>query len=93
MALNNCAHPLKHIHKGFKLSLPSRTYNISANHWRHILHYASGHPVSLNYKMLQCFDEFMKNIHLGQRLTNVVFYFDDTAVDGDVIPVKYLGAW
>ena len=52
IALDNCLHWLKHVHKGFKLALPLRTYNISVNHRRRILHSTSGHPASWNDKTL-----------------------------------------
>ena len=94
IALDNCAHHLRHIHKGFKLSLSSRTYNISVNHPRQILHLTSGHPRSWNNMMLQRFDEVMNYIHAGKSLPKMFFFnLDDITVDGEIVAVKYLGAW
>ena len=93
VSLENCSHRLKHIHKGFKLSLPSRTYNISVNHRRRILHSTSGHPASWNDKTLQRFDTFMEGVKSGESLPDVLFYLDDITVDGEIIAVKYQGTW
>ena len=73
VALDNCLHWLKHIHKDFKLALLSRTYNISVNHRKCILHSSSGHPTSWNDKTLQRFDNFMAGVKSGETLSDVVF--------------------
>ena len=62
IALENCSHRLKDIHKGFKLKIPSGTYNISDNHWGCILHSTCGHPTNWNDKTLQCYGTFMDNV-------------------------------
>ena len=47
IAMDYCVTHLKYVYKGFKLSLPSRTYtNISANHKRCNLNLTSGHLAS-----------------------------------------------
>ena len=73
VSLENCSYRLKHIHKGYKLSLSSRTYNISVNHRRRILHSTSGHPASWNDKTLQHFDTFMEGIKSGESLPELIF--------------------
>ena len=71
IALDNGSHRLKYINKGFKLSLLSRTYNISVNHRRDILHSTRGHPASWSDKMLQRFDNFMTGVKSGETLPDV----------------------
>ena len=93
IALDNCSHHLKHIHKGFKLSLLSRTYNISVNHHRRILHLTSGHLASWNNKTLQHFDTFMEGVKSGESLPDIVFNLDNITVDGESIAVKCQGTW
>jgi hypothetical protein len=50
--MEKCSHRLKQIHKGPKLSLPSRTYNMTVNHRRRILYTTTGHPARWNDKTL-----------------------------------------
>ena len=89
IALDNCMHKLKHVHKGFKLSLLLRTYNISANHRQCVLHSTNGHLASWNDKTLQRFDTFMEGVKSGERLPDVVFNLNDMTVDGEIIALKY----
>ena len=91
IVLDNCSRRLKYLHKGFKLSLPSRTYHISVNHCRHILHSTRGHPSSWNDKALQRFNTFMEGVKSGESLPDIIFYPDDITVDGEIIAVKYQG--
>jgi len=82
IAMDCCAHKLCHIHKGFKLNLPSRTYNLSCNHRRRILFTTSGHPASWNDKTLQRFDKFMTGIYSGKLLNDVTFELYDNNKEG-----------
>ena len=93
IVLANCSHRLKHLHRGFKLSLPSRTYNISVNHHRLILHSTRGHTDSWNGKTLELFDTFMEGVKSGESLPEVIFYLDNITVEGEIIAVKYQGTW
>ena len=92
IAMGCCPHQIRHIHKGFKLNFPSRTYNLSCNHRRRILYTTSGHPASWNDKTLQQFDKFMTGIYNGTIMDDIVFELDDI-LDGNRIKVKYQGPW
>ena len=52
-------------HRGFKLSVPARTYNVTVNHSRRILSSTTGHPGTWNDKTLILFDEFITGVHTG----------------------------
>ena len=91
--MEGCANRLRQTHSGFKLPYPSRTYNLTANHRRYILHTASGHPARWNDKTLQRFDTLMVGIQSGELLQDVQFKLYDTNVTGEVIKVKYKGGW
>ena len=93
IAMGCCAYQLRHLHKGFKLNSPSRTYNLSCNHRRRILYTTSGHPARWNDKTLQRFDKFMTGIYSGTLLDDVAFQLDDTNNNGERIKVQYQGAW
>lgn len=93
IAMDCCAHKLRHVHTGFKLNLPSRTYNLSCNHRRRILFTTSGHPASWNDKTLQRFDNFMTGIYSGKLLNDVTFELYDKNEKGETIKVQYKGAW
>ena len=61
----NCAAWVHNIHKGFKLKIPSRTYNMTVNHCHQILGSTSGHPATWNDKTLILFDELVSNVNDG----------------------------
>ena len=92
IAMGCCPHQIRHIHKGFKLNFPSRTYNLSCNHRRRILYTTSGHPASWNDKTLQQFGKFMLGIYKGTIMDDIVFKLD-AIYDGVTIKVKYQGPW
>jgi DDE superfamily endonuclease len=56
-------------HLGFKTSATTRTYNLTVNHRRQILHTTSGHPGRWNDKTLARYDTFMDQLRRG--------FFDD----------------
>ena len=53
----NCPHALKLHHGGWKLQMPARTFNLTANHRRRILSTTTGHPGRWNDKTLVRFDK------------------------------------
>jgi len=53
---------LRQAHLGFKSKSTMRTYNLTCNHRRKILHTTSGHPGRWNDKTLVRFDSFMSNL-------------------------------
>ena len=54
-------------HSGYKAGskTTTRTYNLTVNHCRQIIHTTSGHPGRRNEKTLIRFDTFMVNLHDG----------------------------
>jgi hypothetical protein len=56
---------LRQAHLGFKSKSTMRTYNLTCNHRRKILHTTSGHPGRWNHKTLVRFDTFMSNLRDG----------------------------
>ena len=56
---------LRQAHLGFKSKSTMRTYNLTCNHRRKILHTTSGHPGRWNDKTLVRFDSFMSNLRDG----------------------------
>ena len=93
IAMDKCYNLLRQIHKGPKLHLPSRTYNLTANHRRCILHTTSGHPSRWTDMTLQRFDKFMLGVRDGSLMGDVVFELYDMDENGNVIKVKYMGCW
>ena len=65
VAMLNCPHWAQNINKGFKLSLPARTYNATVDHSRRILGSTSGHPGTWNDKTLVTFDELIVKVKKG----------------------------
>ena len=61
----NCTAWAQIFHKGFKLNILSRTYNMILNHTRQILGMALGHPATLNDNTLITFDELVSNVNNG----------------------------
>jgi hypothetical protein len=56
---------LRQAHLGAKSKSTMRTYNLTCNHWRQILHTTSGHPGRWNDKTLIRFDTFMSELRDG----------------------------
>jgi hypothetical protein len=91
-----CEHNLKQANMGFKNSHPARTYNVSVNHRRQVLHSTTGHPGRWNDKTLAMFDHFLSGIHEGNILQDVAFELYAWSGDvgsSDVRSKKYRGAW
>ena len=91
-----CSHNLRQANMGFKQSHPARTYNLTCDHSRRILHSTKGHPLRWNDKTLAYFDEFMCAVHEGKILQDVTFvlYSWEGEVGGSRLEAtKYCGAW
>ena len=69
----NCPHALKLHHGGWKLQMPARTFNLTANHRRRILSTTTGHPGRWNDKTLVRFDTFAMGVRTGTVLPNNTF--------------------
>ena len=54
-----CSQWASNSHKGFKLNVPARTYNVTVDHSRRILQSTSDPPGTWNDKTLILFDEYI----------------------------------
>ena len=89
----NCAAWAHIIHKGFKLNIPSRTYNMTVNHCHQILGSTLGHPVTWNDKTLILFDELVSNVNDGNIPNDDEFMLFEHDKDGNIVEVGYKGVW
>jgi hypothetical protein len=78
-------------HKGVKLPMPSRTYNLTVNHRRQILSTTRGHPSRWNDKTLVLFDAFAKGIYDGTVLSDVEFSMLEHDENREIVTVRYKG--
>ena len=79
--------------KGFKLAIPSRTYNTTVAHTRQILGTTCGHPGTWNDKTLVLFDELVKGVNEGTYLSENEFVLLEIDADGNEVKITYKGAW
>jgi hypothetical protein len=91
--LERCFYAQRQAHIGFKMTHPARTYNMTVNHRRRILHTTPGHPARWNDKTVVLFDDFIRGIHEGKYLSDVEFELYEKDDNGAVFSVKYRGAW
>jgi hypothetical protein len=68
-----CQHNLRQANMGFQQTHPARSYNLTTNYRRQILHTMKGHPCRWNDKTLAYFDKFPHSIHHGKILQDVKF--------------------
>ena len=81
---------------GLKQSHPARTYNLTCNHRREILHTTKGHPSRWNDKTLAYHDDFMYSIHKGSILQDVRFMmlsWMGAVGSSPTVETEYCGAW
>jgi DDE superfamily endonuclease len=91
-----CSHNLRQANMGFKQSHPARTYNLTCNHSRRILHSTKGHPSRWNDKTLAHYDVFMNAVHRGtilQDVTFVLYSWSGQPGNSPLEATKYCGAW
>ena len=79
--------------KGFKLNMPSRTYNATASHSRKILGTTSGHPATSNDKPLLLFDPLICNVNNGVIPNDFEFMLYERNSDGTIVEVTYKCVW
>ena len=60
--LEKVSYGLRQAHLGYKMSTTTRTYNLTVNHRRKILHTTTGHPGRWNDKTLVRFDSLMNQL-------------------------------
>jgi Plant transposon protein len=91
-----CSQNLRQANMGFKQTHPARTYNLSCNHARRILHTTKGHPLRWNDKTLVYFDDFMCAVHDGTILQDVRFVLYSWSGQIGSSPLEattYCGPW
>ena len=93
IALEKVTYRLRQAHLAKKVPYTARTYNLVVNHRRRILSTTEGHPARWNDKTLVNFDEFVMAMKNGQVLDGISFELYDYDEGGNVIRVKYRGAW
>mmetsp|Transcript_9996 Transcript_9996/g.20675 ORF Transcript_9996/g.20675 Transcript_9996/m.20675 type:complete len:554 (-) Transcript_9996:27-1688(-) len=95
IAMEKCSSWLSQLHKGPKLAMPSRSYNITVNHRRRILSTTCGHPSRWNDKTLQMYDRFMRGIYDGEILNSEddVFKLYEPGPNGAPSTATYKGVW
>ena len=69
------------------------SYNITVNHQRRILATTQGHPAHWNDKTVVLFDDFVMSLKKGCSLQDVKFELYERNSNGEIIKVKYKGAW
>lgn len=92
VSIFRCPSQLRNLHAGWKNDLPCRTYNLTTNHRRRILHTTTGHPATFNDKTLVIYDRFASGLKSGDILDDVIFHLYETQ-NGRVVRVPYRGAW
>ncbi len=65
IALEKISFKIRQSHLGFKTAATTRTYNLTVNHKRQILHTTTGHPGRWNNKTLARFDHFLDELRKG----------------------------
>ena len=91
--IEKCSYRLRQLHLGYKLAHTARTYNITVNHRRKILHTTSGHPARFNDKTLVLFDHFINRLHDGKCNELHKFTLMDFGPNGEIIYTKYKGCY
>lgn len=80
-------------HKGHKLHIPSRSYNITVSHSRQILYSTSGHPSTWNDKSIVLFDTLIRGVHDGDIHSDYEFELLEYDNNGNIVKVIYKGVW
>ena len=89
----NCPSWATNSHKGFKLNLPARTYNITVTHTKIILCSTTGHPSTWNDKTLVLYDPLVSGVNDGTKYEDYEFKLLEKKSTGEVIEVTYQGVW
>lgn len=91
--IEKCYHRLKQNHLGGKSKLTCRSFNLTANHRRQILHTTSGHPARWNDKTIVLHDKFACDLRKGKIMQDHIFELLQKDHNGNICAVKYRGAW
>ena len=89
----NCPSWATNSHKGFKLNLPARTYNLTVSHTKLILGSTTGHPSTWNDKTLVLYDPLIAGVRDGTKYDDFEFTLYEKRHNGDIVEAKYKGVW
>ena len=89
----NCPNWATISHKGFKLNLPARTYNLTVSHTKFILCSTTGHPSTWNDKTLVLYDPLISGVRDGSLHENFEFKLLEKRSNGEIVEVTYQGIW
>ena len=88
-----CEYALRNQHIGQKSSGPTRSFSLTANHRRQILHTSSGGPGSWNDQTMVWHDDFVSGIYSGEYLTDIEFELHEYNNHRHVVKRKYKGGF
>ena len=88
-----CEYNPKSNHLGAKSSHTTRTFNLTCNHRRQILHTTHGGPGHWNGMTMVRFDTFLTDIRAGRILTGNQFELLSYDKEGNVVTVRYNGVY
>ena len=89
----SCPSWASNMHKGFKMHVPARSFNITVTHCNQILSSTCGYPSTWNDKTLILLDEFFNEIRSGRLGANNVFELYEKDSKGNVVKRKFKGTW
>ena len=91
--MEKCSHRLKQNHLGAKSKHTCRSFNLTCNHRKQILHTTCGHPARWNDKTIVLYDNFAVGLRKGDLMTDNIFELHDITDAGEDIKVRYRGCW
>ena len=93
ISMLNCPSWASNSHKGFKLNLPARTYNLTVTHSKVILCSTTGHPSTWNDKTIVLYDPLISGVRDGNKYQDHEFKLLERRPNGQIVEVKYGGVW
>ena len=89
-----CEYNLKNNHLGFKSSNTTRTYNLTCNHRRRILHSTAGGPGRWNDQTMVRLDKFIGSVRAGTLFGDHEFELESMDhVSGMIVRTRYWGVY
>ena len=79
------------MHKGYTLSFPSVTYNVTLDHSRWILGSTTGNPATWNYKTFILYDELVCGVRDGNMNIDFELMLYEKNKKGEIVEVCYKG--
>ena len=88
-----CASWAHNVHKGAKMPMPCRTYNVTVSHSRQIIGTTIGHPGTFNDKTVIMFDRLLADIHNNHLKEDHRFTLLEKDQNNNIVEKDYVGAW